>query len=313
VDAALGSQATWVAPLRATDRRKVVLACPHGFCAGVRRAVDTVERALAELGAPVFVRGEIVHIRHVVADLERRGARFVASEADMPEGAVCIFSAHGVAPDVRRNAARRGLRVIDAPWWRRCTWRSGAMPAPGGRSSSSAAAATRRWRARSPRRPSARTWSPTSPTSTRCRSPPDAPVAYAVQTTLAVDDAARLTARLRGRFSDLVGPAKDDICYASQNRQAAVKAIAPDCDVVLVAGARNSSNSDRLVEVARAHGTPAHLVPDAAALDPAWLQDARVVGLGAGARTSATSATAAAASSASPTAKAKKSSSARSA
>jgi 4-hydroxy-3-methylbut-2-en-1-yl diphosphate reductase len=248
----------------------VVLAYPQGFCAGVERAVDTVLRALDRYGAPVYVRGEIIHSRHVVDDLERRGACFVPSEE---------------APAVRRNAHRRGLRVVDATCplvskvhveVRRYA-REGRTVVLIGRRGHEEVEGTL---GEAPQR--------THVVADEAEIdalpiPDDAPVAYAVQTTLAVDDTAHLVARLRERFTNLVGPRTDDICYASQNRQAAVKAIAPRCDVVLVAGARNSSNSNRLVEVAEAQGTPAYLVPNAFRIDPVWLGHARVVGLSAGA------------------------------
>jgi 4-hydroxy-3-methylbut-2-en-1-yl diphosphate reductase len=263
----------------------VLLAQPHGFCAGVERAVDAVQAALDRYGAPVYVRGEIVHSRHVVEELERRGARFVSSEEEIPEGAVCVLSAHGVAPSVRRNAHRRGLRVVDATCplvskvhveARRYAGEGRTIVLIGHRGHEEVEGTFGE-----------------APHLTHVVAdeadidalaiPDDAPVAYAVQTTLAVDDTAHLVARLRERFADLIGPRKDDICYASQNRQAAVKAIAPRCDVILVAGARNSSNSNRLVEVAEAQGTPAYLVPNAFRIDPVWLDRARVVGLSAGA------------------------------
>jgi 4-hydroxy-3-methylbut-2-en-1-yl diphosphate reductase len=263
----------------------VVLASPHGFCAGVERAVDTVLRALERYGAPVYVRGEIIHSRHVVDDLERRGACFVASEEEIPEGAVCVLSAHGVAPAVRRSAHRRGLRVVDATCplvskvhveVRRYAREGRTIVLIGHRGHEEVEGTF----GEAPRR--------THVVADEAEIdalpiPYDAPVAYAVQTTLAVDDTAHLVARLRERFTDLIGPRKDDICYASQNRQAAVKAIAPSCDVVLVAGALNSSNSNRLVEVAEAQGVPAYLVPNAFRIDPVWLAHARVVGLSAGA------------------------------
>jgi len=264
---------------------KVLLALPMGFCAGVERAIDVVERALEEYGAPVYVRGQIVHSEHVIDELSSRGAVFVESEDEIPDGALCILSAHGVAPDVRRRVAARDLRVIDATCplvakvhveVRRYA-RAGRTIVLIGRRGHEEVEGTL---GEAPER------THVVMSEEEIDALPiaaDAPVAYVMQTTLAVDDTARLVARLRERFSDLVGPGKDDICYASQNRQAAVKAIAPECDVVLVAGARNSSNSNRLVDVARAQGTAAHLVPDAPALEPAWLERARVVGLGAGA------------------------------
>jgi 4-hydroxy-3-methylbut-2-enyl diphosphate reductase len=269
----------------ASHGAKVLLAMPMGFCAGVDRAVDTVRRALAEFGAPVYVRGEIVHSEHVLNDLAAGGAVFVASDDEIPEGAVCILSAHGVAPEVRSRVAARDLRVIDATCplvakvhveVRRYA-RAGRTVVLIGRRGHEEVEGTL---GEAPEQTHVVMSEEEIDALPIAR---DAPVAYAMQTTLAVDDTARLVARLGERFSDLVGPGKDDICYASQNRQAAVKAIARECDVVLVAGARNSSNSNRLVDVARAQGTAAHLVHDAPALEPAWLERARVVGVGAGA------------------------------
>ena len=264
---------------------QVLLAYPHGACAGVDRAIDTVERALDRFGAPVYVRGEIVHNPYVVEDLERRGARFVASEEDVPEGEVCVFSAHGVSPAVRSNARERGLRVIDATCplvskvhveVRRYARAERTIVLIGRLGHEEVEGAL----GEAPER----TYVVADEAEIDALPiPADAPVAYAVQTTLAVDDTAHLVARLHERFSDLVGPSKDDICYASQNRQAAVKAIAPRCDVVLVVGATNSSNSNRLVEVARAQGTSAHLVPNPLGFHAAWLDGADVVGLTAGA------------------------------
>jgi 4-hydroxy-3-methylbut-2-en-1-yl diphosphate reductase len=264
---------------------QVLIAKPHGFCAGVERAVATVSDALRRYGAPIYVRGEIIHSQHVVHELSRQGARFVASEDEIPEGEVCVFSAHGVSPEVRANAERRRLRVIDATCplvakvhveVRRYA-RQGRQVILIGRRAHDEIQGTIGeapedvWVVADEEEIDALPLAA------------DEPVAYAVQTTLAVDDTAHLVARLREKFSDLVGPSKDDICYASQNRQAAVKAIAPRCDVVLVLGARNSSNSNRLVEVARAQGTPAYLVPSSYAFDASWLGGARVVGLSAGA------------------------------
>jgi 4-hydroxy-3-methylbut-2-en-1-yl diphosphate reductase len=264
---------------------KVLLAMPMGFCAGVDRAIDVVKHALEEYGAPVYVRGQIVHSEHVIDELTAGGAVFVDSEDEVPPGAVCILSAHGVAPEVRRRAGERDLRVIDATCplvakvhveVRRYA-RAGRAIVLIGRRGHEEVEGTLGEAPESTHVVMSEAEIDALPMAT------DAPVAYAMQTTLSVDDTARLVAKLHERFTDLVGPGKDDICYASQNRQAAVKAIAPECDVVLVAGARNSSNSNRLVEVAQAQGTAAHLVPEAPALEPAWLERARVVGLGAGA------------------------------
>lgn len=265
--------------------KKVLLAAPRGYCAGVDRAVQMVERALDTIGAPVYVRKEIVHNRHVVQELEKRGAIFVESESEIPEGAVCIFSAHGVSPEVRRNAAARNLQVIDAT----CPLvtkvhleakrfaRGGRQIVLVGHQGHEEIEGT----------------SGEAPEDTHViESPeqiaslgldPDRPVGYLTQTTLSVDDTLKTVEALREHFVDIAGPRSDDICYATQNRQVAVKAIAPDSDVVLIVGALNSSNSNRMVEVARAAGTPAYLVPDERDLDPAWLEGAEVVGVSSGA------------------------------
>jgi 4-hydroxy-3-methylbut-2-enyl diphosphate reductase len=266
-------------------RGRVVLASPYGFCAGVERAIEAVERALERYGPPVYVRGQIIHSEHVLADLSERGAVFVASEDDVPDGRPCVLSAHGVAPSVRTRLADRDLPVIDATCplvakvhveTRRYA-RAGRTVILIGRRGHDEVVGTVgeapdsvvvvENEAEVDALPFAR----------------DAKLAYTVQTTLSVDDVAQILARLRARFTDLEGPSKDDICYASQNRQAAVKAIASEVDLVLVAGARNSSNSNRLVEVARSQGVPAHLVPATTDLDAEWLEDAGTVGLSAGA------------------------------
>ncbi len=264
---------------------EVLLAHPHGFCAGVRRAIGAVEQALERYGAPVYVRGQIVHSPYVIEELEERGARFVSSEEEVPRGAVCVLSAHGVAPAVRRRAHERGLRVIDATCplvsrvhgeVRRYARAGRKIVLIGHRGHEEVEgtlgeAPDRIWVVKDEE---------------EIRALPigrDEPVAYAIQTTLAVDEAMRLVRVLRERFTDLVGPGKEDICYATQNRQAAVRAIAPKCDLVLVAGATNSSNSNRLVEVARREGTEAYLVPAASAIDPKWLEGVSVVGVSAGA------------------------------
>lgn len=267
------------------DRGKVLLAMPMGFCAGVDRAIDTVRRALADFGAPVYVRGELIHSEHVLRELEAEGAVFVASDEEIPDGAVCILSAHGVAPEVRRRVGGRTLRVIDATCplvakvhveVRRYAKAGRSVVLIGRRGHEEVEGTLGE-------APEQTYVVMTEEEIDALPLAADAPVAYAMQTTLAVDETTALVERLRTRFSDLVGPSKDDICYASQNRQAAVKAIAADCDLVLIAGARNSSNSNRLVDVARARGTAAHLVPDVSELRPEWLEDVRVIGIGAGA------------------------------
>jgi 4-hydroxy-3-methylbut-2-enyl diphosphate reductase len=268
-----------------TRVRRVLLASPHGFCAGVDRAIGAVEEALDRYGPPVYVRGQIVHSEHVLRDLEARGAVFVSSADEVPEGRPCILSAHGVSPEIRAGLAGRDLPVIDATCplvakvhveVRRYVRAGRKVVLIGRRGHEEVEGTTGEApddvfvvenEAEVDALPLAR----------------DAPVAYAVQTTLSVDDVAQILARVRERFSDLTGPSKDDICYASQNRQAAIKAIASEADVVLVAGARNSSNSNRLVEVARAQGVASHLVPDASDIQEDWLDGVEVVGLSAGA------------------------------
>ena len=264
---------------------KVLLAAPRGYCAGVDRAVQIVERALETCGAPVYVRKEIVHNLHVVKELEDRGAIFVESEREIPEGAVCIFSAHGVSPEVRANAVARNLQVIDAT----CPLvtkvhleakrfaRSGRKIVLIGHEGHEEIEGT----------------AGEAPEQTYLIEDPeqieglgldeDEPVSYLTQTTLSVDDTLDVVEALRARFTDIEGPRRDDICYATQNRQVAVKAIAEDADVVLVVGALNSSNSNRMVEVARKAGKPAYLVPTVDDLDPLWLDGARVVGVSSGA------------------------------
>jgi 4-hydroxy-3-methylbut-2-en-1-yl diphosphate reductase len=265
--------------------KKVLIAAPRGYCAGVDRAVEIVERALDTCDEPVYVRKEIVHNRHVVSELEKRGAIFVDSEEDIPEGAVCVFSAHGVSPAVRENAEARNLRVIDAT----CPLvtkvhleakrfaRQGRQIVLVGHQGHEEIEGT----------------AGEAPERTHVIESVDQleglgldesePVAYLTQTTLSVDDTLDVVEGLRNRFSDMAGPRRDDICYATQNRQVAVKAIAPESDVVLIVGALNSSNSNRMVEVARKAGTPAYLVPDVRDLDPAWVDGAEVVGVSSGA------------------------------
>jgi 4-hydroxy-3-methylbut-2-enyl diphosphate reductase len=271
--------------LGGTSSKKVILAAPRGYCAGVDRAVQIVERALETCGAPVYVRKEIVHNRHVVSELERRGAVFVDSETEIPEGSVCVFSAHGVSPAVRKSAEERNLQVIDAtcPLVTKVHLEAKRF-ARGGRrivlvghegheeiEGTAGEAPESTYVIESPEQIDALGLDPAEP------------VSYLTQTTLSVDDTLDVVESLRRRFSDLTGPRSDDICYATQNRQVAVKALAPEADVVLVVGAFNSSNSNRLVEVAVQAGTPAHLVPDETYLEDEWLDGAEVVGVTSGA------------------------------
>jgi 4-hydroxy-3-methylbut-2-en-1-yl diphosphate reductase len=263
----------------------VLLAAPRGYCAGVERAVDTVERALAGHGAPVYVRKQIVHNSHVVRELEAKGAVFVEDESAVPVGAVVVLSAHGVAPEVYANAARRGLDVVDAtcPLVTKVHLEARRFDREGrtviliGHEGHEEVIGTS---GQAPGRvvlvgdvDEARTVEVPDPSN----------VGYLTQTTLSVDETNEIVQVLRERFPGIQGPPKDDICYATQNRQDAVKEVARRADVVLVVGSANSSNSNRLAEVAREMGTPAYLVEDESGVDPAWLDEARVVGVTSGA------------------------------
>jgi len=264
---------------------KLLLAAPRGYCAGVDRAVQTVERALMLHGAPVYVRKEIVHNKHVVEQLKERGAIFVDSETDVPEGATVVFSAHGVAPRVHDNASARRLRTIDAtcPLVTKVHVEArkfaaedytivlvghagheeveGTMgEAPGNIVLVESAEDVDHLEVEDPNK-----------------------IAYISQTTLSVDETRSIINRLRERFPEIVGPRTDDICYATTNRQAAVKQLARYCDLVLVVGSRNSSNSNRLVEVAREHGADSHLIDNIGQVCEEWLEDKRVVGITSGA------------------------------
>jgi 4-hydroxy-3-methylbut-2-enyl diphosphate reductase len=265
--------------------KRIVLAWPRGYCAGVERAVDTVERALELYGAPVYVRKQIVHNIHVVRDLEAKGAVFVEDEAEVPEGAVLILSAHGVAPEVYENSARRRLSVIDAtcPLVTKVHLEARRFDRAGytilliGHEGHEEVVGT------SGEAPG-RMLLVDSPEAARSVEVPDAGrVAYLSQTTLSVDETNEVIDVLKERFPALEGPPRDDICYATQNRQEAVKALAEEADVILVIGSDNSSNSKRLVEVARSLGTPAYLIDDATEIDPAWLGDSDTVGVTSGA------------------------------
>ena len=264
----------------------VLIAAPRGFCAGVDRAIEIVERALERYGAPVYVRHEIVHNRYVVDSLKAMGAIFVESLDQVPDGVPVVFSAHGVPKAVPAEAQRRGLEYLDAT----CPLVSkvhrqaerqieagrhivfvghkghpevigtfGQVPAGG------------------------MTLVETVADVEHLDFPPGSPLAFLTQTTLSVDDTAQVIAALKARYPDIVGPKAEDICYATSNRQAAVKQIAPESDLVLVIGAPNSSNSLRLVEVAERCGTTARLIQRASDIDPAWLEGVGTVGLTAGA------------------------------
>ncbi|HEX6230286.1 MAG TPA: 4-hydroxy-3-methylbut-2-enyl diphosphate reductase [Actinomycetota bacterium] len=264
---------------------KVLLAAPRGYCAGVERAVDAVERALEAHGAPVYVRKQIVHNLHVVRDLESKGAVFVEDESDVPRGAVVVLSAHGVAPDVHRNAGRRGLTVLDAtcPLVTKVHLEARRFDGHGRTILLIGHAGHEEVEGTTGQAPE-RTILVQDADAARTLEIPDPDnLAYLTQTTLSVDETNEIIAVLRERFPGIQGPPREDICYATQNRQDAVKEIAGRADVVLVIGSDNSSNSNRLAEVAREQGTPAHLVDDETEVDPTWLEGAEVVGLTSGA------------------------------
>jgi 4-hydroxy-3-methylbut-2-en-1-yl diphosphate reductase len=264
---------------------KLLLAAPRGYCAGVDRAVQTVERALEIHGAPVYVRKEIVHNKHVVEQLRERGAIFVEEETEVPQGAVCVFSAHGVAPSVREGAVARGLQTIDAtcPLVTKVHREAARFAEDGytvvlvGHDGHEEVEGTM---GEAPDR-IVLVQNEQDVEDLQVEDP--SRVAYITQTTLAVDETAAILARLRERFPQIVGPRTDDICYATTNRQAAVKQMADGCDLLLVIGSRNSSNSVRLVEVARDFGTESHLIDTADEIQEEWLAGARVVGISSGA------------------------------
>jgi len=264
---------------------KVLLAAPRGYCAGVERAVEAVEQALLMHGAPVYVRKQIVHNLHVVQDLEAKGAVFVETEAEVPEGAVVVLSAHGVAPEVYANAAERHLTVLDATCplvtkvhlEARRFAREGRTIVLIGHAGHEEVVGTT---GQAPER-TILVQSPQEARSIEIADPAD--LSYLTQTTLSVDETNEIIEILRERFPQMQGPPREDICYATQNRQDAVKDLARRSDVVLVIGSDNSSNSNRLAEVAREQGTPAFLVDDESEVDPSWIADAEVVGLTSGA------------------------------
>jgi 4-hydroxy-3-methylbut-2-enyl diphosphate reductase len=265
--------------------KRVLVAAPRSFCAGVVRAIDIVEKLLEQHGPPVYVRHEIVHNVHVVRDLERRGAVFVESEDEVPEGELIVLSAHGVAPHVYEKCAERGLKVVDA-----------VCPLV-----SKVHAEARRYAGRGLKIALVGhaghvevegTMGEAPESIVLVETPEDArslevedgeQVAYITQTTLSLDDTGDVVDALRERFPDLVGPPSADICYATQNRQDAVKRICEEATLVLVVGSRTSSNANRLVEVAHDRGADAYLIDDESDLDPAWLEGHETVGLTAGA------------------------------
>jgi 4-hydroxy-3-methylbut-2-enyl diphosphate reductase len=264
---------------------RVILAQPRGFCAGVVRAIEIVDRALQQHGAPVYVRHEIVHNRHVVDNLRQKGARFVEELDEVPEGAVTVFSAHGVPQSVVKTAAARGLPVLDAT----CPLVS-KVHNQGKRYVGQGRTLILIGHAGHPEVEGTmgQVGAPvhlvqSEADVTALPIPSDRPVAYITQTTLSIDDTKGVIIALKRRFSDIVGPETSDICYATQNRQTSVRQLCRVADVILVVGAKNSSNSNRLREIGIEEGVPSYLIADGSELDPEWLRGKKVVGLTAGA------------------------------
>jgi 4-hydroxy-3-methylbut-2-enyl diphosphate reductase len=265
--------------------RTILLAAPRGYCAGVDRAVQTVEKALDLYGPPVYVRKEIVHNKHVVESLEQRGAVFVEQETEVPEGETVVFSAHGVAPSVHANAAQRSLNTIDAtcPLVTKVHVEARKFAADGytivlvGHEGHEEVEGT------TGEAPEHIVLVQTEEDAERLEVDDPDKVAFITQTTLSVDETMSIIRKLRERFPNMVGPRTDDICYATQNRQDAVKQLAPRCDLVLVIGSRNSSNSNRLVEVARQHGAASYLIDNEHEVKEEWLEGVETVGITSGA------------------------------
>jgi 4-hydroxy-3-methylbut-2-enyl diphosphate reductase len=264
---------------------KILLAAPRGYCAGVDRAVQTVERALERYGAPVYVRKEIVHNKHVVEQLRARGAVFVESESDVPKGATVVFSAHGVSPRVHAGARERGLHTIDAtcPLVTKVHVEAKKFAADGYTIVLVGHAGHEEVEGTMGEAPDHIVLIEDEAGVERLEVKDPEKVAYISQTTLSVDETRAIINRLRERFPAIVGPRTDDICYATTNRQAAVKQLARESELVLVIGSRNSSNSNRLVEVAREHGAESHLIDNESQVREEWLEGKRVVGITSGA------------------------------
>ena len=266
------------------NRRVVLLAAPRGYCAGVERAVEAVERALDKHGPPVFVRKQIVHNLHVVRDLEAKGAIFVDEIDEVPVGAVTVLSAHGSPPSVYDEAARRELRLIDAtcPLVTKVHVEARRFAGDGRTIVLIGHAGHEEVEGTSGQAPERTVLVQDLEDAARVELP-TGPIAYLTQTTLSVDETGKIVEALRDRYPELQPPPREDICYATQNRQDAVKAIAPRADVVLVIGSKNSSNSNRLAEVARELGAAAYLVDDETEVDPAWVAEVATVGVTSGA------------------------------
>jgi 4-hydroxy-3-methylbut-2-en-1-yl diphosphate reductase len=264
---------------------RVILAQPRGFCAGVVRAIDIVERALEKYGQPVYVRHEIVHNRHVVETLKGKGARFVEELDEIPDGAVTVFSAHGVPQAIVREAAGRNLPVLDAT----CPLVS-KVHAQGKRYASKGRTLILIGHAGHPEvegtmgQVGAPVHLVSSETDVQALDlADDLPIAYVTQTTLSIDDTKSVIAALKRRFKNIIGPETSDICYATQNRQSAVRELCRVAEVILVVGAKNSSNSNRLREIGLEEGVPSYLITDGDELDPAWVTGKKTIGLTAGA------------------------------
>jgi 4-hydroxy-3-methylbut-2-enyl diphosphate reductase len=265
--------------------QRVLLASPRGYCAGVERAVETVERALSLFGPPVYVRKQIVHNAHVVRDLEERGAIFVEDEAEAPAEAILVLSAHGVAPSVYDRAAARRQTTIDAtcPLVTKVHVQARRYAAEGMRIVLIGHAGHEEVIGTLGEAPEATVLVESIEDAEALELPAGAPVAYITQTTLSVDETAEIIDVLKRRFPHIRGPQREDICYATSNRQWAVKELVSEVDLLLVIGSCNSSNSNRLVEVARSAGVEAHLIDDETEIDELWLEQAETVGLTSGA------------------------------
>jgi len=265
--------------------KRVLLASPRGYCAGVERAVETVEQALDLYGPPVYVRKQIVHNLHVVRDLEERGAIFVESEEDVPAGETVVLSAHGVAPSVHANASARQLNTIDAtcPLVTKVHVQARRYADAGYRVVLIGHAGHEEVVGTMGEAPEAIVLVESVADAEALELGPDERLAYITQTTLSVDETGEIISALRRRFPDIHAPKKEDICYATSNRQWAVKEMLAEVDLLLVIGSRNSSNSNRLVDVARAAGVRSHLIDDETEIDEAWLDEVETVGVTSGA------------------------------
>ena len=264
---------------------EIILANPRGFCAGVERAIAIVERAIEKFGAPIYVRHEVVHNKFVCDSLRAKGAVFIDELADVPEGGTVIFSAHGVPKSVREEADQRGLRVFDAtcPLVTKVHNQVARMRNEGREIVMIGHKGHPEVEGTMGQSTGGMYLVETAEEAQRLDISPDTPLAYVTQTTLSVDDAQQIVAALKKRFPDVIGPKSDDICYATQNRQDAVKNLAEQAHVVFVVGSKSSSNSNRLREVAELKGATAYLIDDAEQIDPAWLKNVERIGITAGA------------------------------